>query len=165
MSEKNLANPPQPKRSENAASFVRENLRIFKVLLLAFSFSFSFSFVNITTIQLVQDKYCLNQLKLSAELCKGVQKDESLQKQSIEIYQAATTFVGHQSLIFFFPGIFVSLFLGRWLDKYPHHMKYAFSGPLLGMSLVNLLYAYSAIEMQSGNLAICCRQVSINCPT
>lgn len=152
MSENEIVSPsPSPKNASTSnKSFFRKNIKIFKVLILTSGFMFVLSFVNITSIQIVQDKYCLSNLQLPEEICKDIQHNDNFYQQAIQIYQISSTFMGYKSCIFFIPGIFVSLFLGRWLDKNPQHCRYIFAGPFFGMFFVNLLHAILTFYMDTG---------------
>lgn len=140
----------EDKKDHRVWHFIKENCEIMKVLLISLSVSFSRNFVSIPTIQLVQDKYCMNNLNLPAKVCYDIQHNDNFYEQEIHIYQKATSFIGDQTLIFSIPAIIPSIFLGKWLDMHPNHIKYVFSLPLFGISLVYVLYAYLSIQMQSG---------------
>lgn len=139
------------KKGNNLIAFVKQNSEIIKVLFISLSVSFGRNFVSIPTIQLVQDKYCMNNLHLPSKICYNIQRNNEFYEQNIKIYQAATSFVGAQTLIFSLPGVLPSIFLGKWLDKHPTHLKYVFTFPLIGIASVFLLYAYLSVEMASGN--------------
>ncbi|XP_074600108.1 uncharacterized protein LOC141854362 [Brevipalpus obovatus] len=132
--------------------FSRENLSKFAKLctldLYVFLICFGFAITRITGLQLIQDKVCLNQLKLPANICYNIEKRPGYEKEAIKLYKAATTFRTNENIIVFIPSILITLFSGRLLDKYPGQMKFFLAAPGFGIILHSILMIYHVIHFE-----------------
>lgn len=105
-------------------------LKVINLDIFVFLLCFGFSFTEISLNQIVQDKICLNDLKLSTDVCSNIQDREDYLTQAIDILGKATLWKSYSSLIDCIPSILVTLFIGKWLDKNPKMMKYVLAaGP------------------------------------
>ncbi|XP_074597336.1 solute carrier family 46 member 2-like [Brevipalpus obovatus] len=111
-----------------------------------FLFCFGLAISNITGLQIIQDKVCLNELKLPPEICYNIEKRSEYVNEAVILYKAATVFRTYENLIIFIPSILVTLCSGRLLDKYPQHLKYFFAVPVIGVIIHNLLMIYHIIH-------------------
>ena len=103
-----------------------------------FIFAFSVCITHVTGAQLIQDKICLNDLKLPLDVCRNIQERTEYTSQAVHIYRRTTTFTTYGVLIFFIPSTLITLLLGRWIDRYPGFTKYVLLAPLIGnMCVVN----------------------------
>lgn len=106
-----------------------------------FIFAFSVCITHVTGSQLVQDKICLNDLKLAPNVCQNIQERTEYTKQAVYIYRRTTLFTTYAALIIFIPSTLITFLLGRWIDRYPGFTKYVLVAPLFG----NLVYCASSI--------------------
>ncbi|XP_015788004.1 solute carrier family 46 member 3-like [Tetranychus urticae] len=98
---------------------------------------------GIAVTQLMEDKMCLNHLKLDEQFCSNFTSfPDSDGTQAI--LQATNTFKNWQFLIGSIPSLVMSVFVGYWLGNYPKYFKpfiiLAFCGAILqtSLTLVNL---------------------------
>ncbi|XP_074602727.1 uncharacterized protein LOC141856341 [Brevipalpus obovatus] len=113
-----------------------------------FLFIFGLTISNITGLQIIQDKVCLNELNLSWEICHNIEKRPDYVNEAVHLYKAATVFQTYERIIIFIPSILITLFSGRLLDKYPQYLKFFFAFPIIGMILHNLLMIYHIINFE-----------------
>ncbi|XP_074603369.1 uncharacterized protein LOC141856837 [Brevipalpus obovatus] len=113
-----------------------------------FLFAFGMAISNITGLQIIQDKVCLNELNLSWEICHNIEKRPDYVNEAVHLYKSATVFRTYENIIIFIPSILVTLFSGRLLDKYPQYLKFFFAFPIIGMILHNLLMIYHIINFE-----------------
>lgn len=128
-----------------------EYTSMIRVYLLTFLFCFSIGLTMIPASQFIQDKICLNNLALPAYVCFDIHTRTEYSKHAVDIYQRSTSFSSLQTVITFLPSIFIAVFLGRWLDKYPRYVKYAMALPTLGLSIGSIFSLYFAVNFHLGN--------------
>lgn len=131
-------------------SEVKSFIRVLDVDVFVLLFCFSAGVMNVTATQLVQDKICLNDLKLPPKVCENIQERKDYLKQASYIYKLTTKFSTYASLVIFIPGIFVTLLLGRWLDRYPQYTKYALIAPAIGNIIHVTATIYLTLNFETG---------------
>ncbi|XP_074605735.1 putative peptidoglycan muropeptide transporter SLC46 [Brevipalpus obovatus] len=107
-------------------------LKVISLDIFCFIVCFTFGFSDISLNQIVQDKICLNDLHLSRDVCHNIQDQKDYLPQAIDIYTHVTRWKSYVNFIGYFPGILVTIFLGKWLDRYPNMMKYVLAAQPLG---------------------------------
>ena len=131
----------------------KERLELIKLLridiyMMLFFISFSISGVSLN--QLVEDKVCLNQLKLDKSICMNLEHtDNSHETNKNYIFSKAAAFKNYQTLIFTTPGIFLSLFIGYWIDNYPSHLKFILAAPAFGGTLGAFIIIYNCFYFET----------------
>ncbi|XP_074596196.1 lysosomal proton-coupled steroid conjugate and bile acid symporter SLC46A3-like [Brevipalpus obovatus] len=126
---------PKSENKKFRSSADVENLAISCLLdVYVFLIAFSLGITNITSMQIVQDKVCINNLKLPREICHNIEKRPGYSKQADHIYRKATEFR--------------ILFIGKLLDKYPRLLKVFFLAPLVGIATHCFLVIYNAIHFE-----------------
>ncbi|XP_074602583.1 putative peptidoglycan muropeptide transporter SLC46 [Brevipalpus obovatus] len=113
-----------------------------------FLFAFGIVITNITAMQIIQDKVCINDLNLPQEICINIEKRPEYSKQANHLYTTATTFRMYEDIIIFVPSILITLFIGKLLDKYPQHLKIFFAAPLIGVTLHCFFVIYNVIYFE-----------------
>ena len=119
------------------------------VFMMLFLVSHSISLVSIN--QLVEDKVCLNDLNLNRTICLNLENVSGKREQDKNyILSTAAVFKNYQTIISTAPGIFLSLFIGYWIDTYPSHLKYILAAPALGGTIGSLLIIYNCLHFKLG---------------
>ncbi|XP_074602702.1 lysosomal proton-coupled steroid conjugate and bile acid symporter SLC46A3-like [Brevipalpus obovatus] len=113
-----------------------------------FLFAFSVAITNITSMQIIQDKVCVNDLRLSPEICHNIEKRPGYSKQADHLYRKATEFRMYEGIMIWIPSMMVTLFIGKLLDKYPQLLKVFFLAPLVGITIHCFLVIYNAIYFE-----------------
>ena len=107
--------------------------------------------IAIPVNQLVQDKICLNNLSLNSSICGNLNDVPSDAEQlKLIVLEKATLIKNYQIMVSLAPGIILSLFLGRWMDLYPGHIKYLLAFPCLGEVIQSFLLIYLTIDWKTG---------------
>ncbi|XP_074598901.1 putative peptidoglycan muropeptide transporter SLC46 [Brevipalpus obovatus] len=127
---------------------ILDTIKVFRIDLYVLMFAFTMGITHVPSNQLVQDKICLNDFLLSPEICRNIQERPEYTKEAIAIYRKTTLFSTYASLVIFVPSILVTLFLGRWLDRYPQNLKFVLAAPLLGFILYCLGCIYQCIHFE-----------------
>lgn len=104
----------------------------------------------ITTVQLVQDKICLDSENLSDETCMNIQKNTVFLRQQNEIYIKSNTYDAFEVFLTHFPSVLITLFLGKWMDRRPECIKYVLAAPALGLVIRAVLAIYQCFYFHSG---------------
>lgn len=126
-------------------------LKAMKIDVFCFLFSLAVGVSSNTVILIVQDKICRNDHGLSWSVCGDIQQEGgSHYSETIDIYKQVTQWQGYSVLVCGMPGIIVTLFAGRWLDKYPMYMKYALASPAIGSFIGSLLLIYQLLNFKMG---------------
>lgn len=136
----------QPLWKKYSLEDVKRLARLCTLDVYVFLFCFGLAISNVTGLQMIQDKVCLNELKLQPEICYNIEKRPQYVNEAVKLYQAATVFRTYENVIIFIPSILVTLCSGRLLDKYPQHLKYFFTIPVIGVIMHNLLMIYNIIH-------------------
>ncbi|XP_053201416.1 uncharacterized protein LOC128397644 [Panonychus citri] len=112
-------------------------------------FTLGFMSPGIPTSQFIQDKYCINQLKLEPSVCLNLEKlDGQYETIKNDVYTFSTTFKNYQFLIATPPGIILAIFMGYWMDTYPSHLKYLLALPCFGGCLTELISIYNVVYFE-----------------
>ena len=115
--------------------------------------TFGFMVPSVPVSQFIQDKYCINQLKLEPSICLNLEKlDGQYETIKNEVYTFSTTFKNYQNLIATPPGIILAIFMGYWMDSYPSHLKYLLALPCFGGCLTELISIYNVVNFELGNI-------------
>lgn len=131
-----------------------DTIKMLRIDLYVLMFAFTMGITHVTNNQLVQDKICLNDFGLPPDVCRNIQERPDYTKEAIAIYRKTTLFSTYASLVIFIPSIVVTLFLGRWLDRYPQNLKFVLASPLLGFILYCLGCIYQCIHFKIGMNAL-----------
>uniref|UniRef100_T1L0P8 Major facilitator superfamily (MFS) profile domain-containing protein n=2 Tax=Tetranychus urticae TaxID=32264 RepID=T1L0P8_TETUR len=93
----------------------------------------------IAVTQLMEDKMCLNHLKLDEQFCSNFTSFPN-SNETQTILQAANKFKNWQFLVSSIPSLFMSVFVGYWLGNYPKYFKpfiiSVFCGAIIETSLM-----------------------------
>lgn len=95
---------------------------------------------NVCRNQLIQDKYCINEIKLDPSKCLQLEQlgpEFDTIKNKVYVFQ--TNFNNYDTMITTPIGIIITLLIGCWIDKYPGHLKYLLAGPALGGFLCEMI--------------------------
>ncbi|XP_053201796.1 uncharacterized protein LOC128386747 isoform X2 [Panonychus citri] len=110
-------------------------------------YSFGLRLPLVTYSQLVQDKYCINTLRVEVSKCLQLGSAEvEFQDLKNQVLAYSTTFAVYDMLTMSSPGIFSMIFFGYWIDAYPNQLKYLLALPALGgclcgiMTIANVYY-------------------------
>ncbi|XP_015785196.1 uncharacterized protein LOC107362613 [Tetranychus urticae] len=113
-------------------------------------FNISSVIVHLSLNQLVEDKICLNELKLNQSICLNIENvDESREADKNYVLTRAAYYKNYQSLMITLPGIFLNLFVGCWLDSYPEHTKFILAVPTLGIFMDALLTIINCLQFKA----------------
>ncbi|XP_015785473.2 uncharacterized protein LOC107362849 [Tetranychus urticae] len=99
---------------------------------------------NVTVVQLAEDKKCINDLHLPAKYCLSVTEKHSTGENAYMIVVHAYYIKYWQFYITDIPGTIVAAFLGCWLDKYPHHLKFMVLIALCANTLQSIILLVNA---------------------
>ncbi|XP_053211378.1 uncharacterized protein LOC128395018 [Panonychus citri] len=130
----------------------KEKLELIKLLridiyMMLFFISFSISGVSLN--QLVEDKICLNELNLNQSICLNLEHTDADQEEAKNyVLSTAAVFKNYQTIISTVPGMFLSLFIGYWIDTYPSHLKYILAAPALGGTIGSLIVIYNCLHFK-----------------
>ncbi|XP_015789276.1 uncharacterized protein LOC107366208 [Tetranychus urticae] len=114
-----------------------------------FLFQIGTSLIAVPVNQLVQDKICLNNLFLNHSICNDITNiHPAFDDAKKDILEASTFIKSYQYIVSASPAIFLSLFLGRWMDLYPGHMKYLLSLPCFGGLIQSSILIYQVYFWQ-----------------
>ncbi|XP_015788663.1 uncharacterized protein LOC107365637 [Tetranychus urticae] len=105
------------------------NLMKFDFCLLIFAISTMLQ--NVVTTQLMEDKLCLNQLKLGDSFCSTFASHPNT-TETQKILQGANSFKNWQFVIVNAPALLFSIFIGYWLGNYPRYFKLMLTAPMIG---------------------------------
>ena len=108
---------------------------------------------NVTVVQLAEDKMCINNLNLPVNYCLTITEKHNTEENAQLIMKHADDIKNWQFFIMNIPGTIISGFLGYWLDKYPHYLKFMvlltlFAETLQSIILLANAYAFSISEYQ-----------------
>ncbi|XP_074600475.1 putative peptidoglycan muropeptide transporter SLC46 [Brevipalpus obovatus] len=147
MSPNQHSDPPSSvNEAPTSASF--SYLKVINLDVFCFLICFVLGFTDISLNQVVQDKICLNDFKLSSKVCSNIQDRKDYLTQAIDIYGQVTLWKSYSSLIDCIPSILVTLFIGKWLDRYPKMMKYVLAAGPFAFFLGNLIVLYQLYYFQ-----------------
>ncbi|XP_074603934.1 putative peptidoglycan muropeptide transporter SLC46 [Brevipalpus obovatus] len=153
-----MSSDQQPDRrmsSEKSTDTSFSYRKVISLDIFCFLICFSIGFSDVSLNQIVQDKICLNNLKLPSDVCRNIQDHKDYVPQAIHIYGEVTLWKSYLGFINCFPGILIILFLGKWLDLKPRIRKYLLAigsfGSFLGSLIVlHQLYCFEIVEIQTG---------------
>ncbi|XP_015781331.1 uncharacterized protein LOC107359362 [Tetranychus urticae] len=128
-------------------------------------FACAFIFQGLVVTQLMEDKVCLNDLKLDPDFCRNFASHAN-SSETQEILRTANSFKRWQNFVTNAPSLVVSIFMGYWLGNYPKYFKLMMIVPFIGgigmiiLLLINLfafktpwwglLVAYSPYSLSGG---------------
>uniref|UniRef100_T1KLD2 Major facilitator superfamily (MFS) profile domain-containing protein n=2 Tax=Tetranychus urticae TaxID=32264 RepID=T1KLD2_TETUR len=112
-------------------------------------FLFGLAIPSVTASQFIQDKFCINQLKLDPSQCLHLETlGPEYEEIKNKVYAFSTIFKNYQHLITTPPGIILSVFMGYWIDSYPKHLKYLLALPCFGGFLSAIFAIYHVIYFE-----------------
>lgn len=135
---------------ENITNKSFNYLKVISLDIFCFIVCFNFGFSDISLNQIVQDKICLNNLRLPPDICHNIQDRKDYLTQAIDIYTHVTRWKSYVNFIGHFPGILVTIFLGKWLDRYPNMMKYVLVAQPLGNLVCCLIVLHQLFYFKIG---------------
>lgn len=107
-------------------------LKMLKIEVYFFLVFFCLNLQIVTNTQLMEDKLCLNELKYSREFCLSTDSEELLNDHRKYILLEETTSMNNiRTIIEVVPSMFLALFGGYWVDRYPRHIKFILSLPVI----------------------------------
>ena len=117
----------------------------------------AFSIRGIPFNQLLQDKICMQNYGNDRKYCRDLAEitvEDDPKGFKIKILKDVTDMGLYFVLILTLPSVFWSLFIGPWMDKYPHARKILIIVYSIGALLEVILYALNAYMFNWGKIIL-----------
>lgn len=132
-----------PKKMSSWRRFI-DFVGLMKLDLCLLLFGIANNLQNVTVVQLAEDKKCINDLGLAVDYCLTITEKHNSAPDAQLILQHADNIKNWQFFIMNIPGTIVSGFLGYWLDKYPHYLKFMVLLTLIAETLQSIILLVNA---------------------
>ena len=118
---------------------------------------FAFHIRGIPFNQLLQDKICMQNYGNDRKYCRDLAEitvEDDPKGFKIKILKDVTDMGLYFILILTLPSVFWSLFIGPWMDKYPHARKILIISYSIGSTLEVILCAFNAYMFNWGKIIL-----------
>lgn len=118
---------------------------------------FAFSVRGIPFNQMLQDKICMQNYINDRQYCRDLAEitvEDDLKGYKIKILKDVTDMGLYFVLILTIPSVFWSLFIGPWMDKYPHARKILIIVYSIGATLEVILSGLNAYMFDWGKIRL-----------